>query len=525
VDEFVKRLDEIRARAAEIAQMDEINEEARAELRALRDERTELEAKIEDVKLVAELTAEVEQPKAEEAPAEETVEETVEEVVETVEETVEEPTAEAIAAAVSTAAPTETAVPTEAHEGLTIVASSNAYGMSVGSKMEVSDWERVSRLASKGGEGRFTFGNIVRHESGKALSSRNSAIENTMLMSTKPEHNALQPLTAAACYCGPFEVDKSIRTLGMDDRPVAGLFASRPVTGPFQYIQDLNLGDVAAGVNLWTCADQEGVVDGDPGTYKPIVELGCADPVTVDPYAIVAAGRVSLFQQVSHPELVDDFITKLGIQYARLAEQALLDKLRADSTVLTYGLAGMGLLHEIEGVLGHLSGLAGYTRRIDWNNYALILPPGLMDALITDEHRRGFSRGANRAAITSQLRELGVGQIIEARDADSTAEANYTAAAGTFVDPGNTVAFDPCNAIGTWTVNVVPVSAYSRGESTLVEAGYQRDATLTRQNMVQWFMEGHEYLEKMSPDVPSFTLELTGAGTGGTSALVDPEAC
>ena len=83
MDEFVKRLDEIRARAAEIAQMDEINEEARAELRALRDERTELEAKIEDVKLVAELTAEVEQPKAEEAPAEETVEETVEEVVET----------------------------------------------------------------------------------------------------------------------------------------------------------------------------------------------------------------------------------------------------------------------------------------------------------------------------------------------------------------------------------------------------------------------------------------------------------
>ena len=49
MDEFVKRLDEIRARAAEIAQMDEINEEARAELRALRDERTELEAKIEDV--------------------------------------------------------------------------------------------------------------------------------------------------------------------------------------------------------------------------------------------------------------------------------------------------------------------------------------------------------------------------------------------------------------------------------------------------------------------------------------------
>lgn len=524
MDEFVKRLAEIRERAAEIAKMDEINEEARAELRALRDERTELEAKIEDVKLVNELTAEVEVPVAE--AAEETTEEAAEEVA--AEETTEvaaEPTAEAIAAAVSTAAPADSTVPEEPKAGLTIVASSNAYGMSVGSKMEVSDWERVSRLASKGGEGRFTFGNIARHDSGKALSSRNSAIENTVLMSTKPEENALQPLTAAACYCGPFEVDKSIRTLGLDDRPVAGLFASRPVTGPFQYIQDLNLGDVAAGVNLWTCADQDGVTDGDPSTYKPVVDLGCADPVTVDPYAIVAAGRVSLFQQVSHPELIDDFIAKLGIQYARLAEQALLDKLRADSTVLTYGLAGMGLLHEIEGVLGHLSGLSGYSRRIDWKDYALIMPPGLMDALIADEHRRGFSRGANRGAIAAQLRELGVGQIVEARDADSTAEANYTAAAGTFVDPGNTVAFDPCNAIGTWTVNVVPVSAYSRGESVLVEAGYQRDADLTRQNMVQWFMEGHEYLEKMSPDVPSFTLELSGAGTGGSSALVEPEAC
>lgn len=524
MDEFVKRLAEIRDRAAEIAQMEEINEETRAELRALREERTELEAKIEDVKLVNELTAEVEVPVAE--AAEETTEEAAEEAA--AEETTEvaaEPTAEAIAAAVSAAKPEASTLPVEEKPGLTIVASSSAYGMSVGSKMEVADWERVSRMASKGGEGRFTFANIVRHDSGRALSSRNSAIENTALMSNRPEQNALQPLTAAACYCGPFETDKQVRTIGLDDRPVAGLFASRPVNGPFQYIQDLNLGDVAAGVNLWTCADQDGVTDGDPNTYKPVVDLGCADPVQVDPYAIVAAGRVSIFQQVSHPELIDDFIAKLGIVYARRAEQALLDQLRADSTVLTYGLSGMGLLHEVEGVLGHLSGLAGYARRIDWKDYALIMPPGMMDALIADEHRRGFSRGANRGAIISQLRELGVGQIVEARDADTTAEANYTAAAGTFVDPGNTVAFDPCAAIGTWTVNIVPVSAYSRGESVLVEAGYQRDADLTRQNMVQWFMEGHEYLEKMSPDVPSFTLELTGAGTGGSSALVEPEAC
>jgi hypothetical protein len=110
-------------------------------------------------------------------------------------------------------------------------------------------------------------------------------------------------------------------------------------------------------------------------------------------------------------------------------------------------------------------------------------------------------------------------------DADVTAEADYLAAAGLYVDPGSTVAFDPCTAIGTWTLNIVPVNAYTRGESVLVEAGFQRDAALTLQNQVQYFLEGHEFLEKMVPEVPSFTLELTGAGTGGSTALVEPEAC
>lgn len=529
MDEFLKRLAEIRDRAAEIAKMDVIDEAARTELRALRDERTGLETQIADAELVAELTADVPAAKAdeggedeggEEAPAE-TPAETVEVEVETT-----EPSPEAIAAAVGGAKPKDGNLPQSAPSGLAIVASSTSYGMQVGSKMEADDWQRVFRFAANQGEGRHVFASIDRNDNRKALSSRNSPIENSLIMSAaRDESHPLQPLTAAACYCGPFETSKDILSLGLDDRPVAGLFRSVPVTGPFKYVRDINLGDVSAGVTLWDCADQAGVVSGTPGTWKPCVDLDCLPEYQVDPYAIPACGRFSIFQQVSHPELIDDFITKLGIVYARRAEQALLDTLRADSTVLTYGITGMGLLHELEGVLGHLAGFSGYVRRINWGDYALILPPGLMDAIVADEHRRGFSRGATRQAIMSQLRELGVGQVIEARDADTTAEADYLAAHGLYVDPGNTVVFNPCTAIGTWTINLVPVSAYTRGESTLVEAGFQRDADLTRQNMVQWFMEGHEFLEKMTPDVPSYTIELTGAGTGGTSALVTPEAC
>ena len=529
VDEFLKRLEEIRSRAAEIAKLDVIDEEARTELRTLRDERTELEAKIADEELVAELTADAPKPKAEEkveeAPAEEApeVEAPAEEVVE---EEKAEPTAEAIAAAVSAAAPKDEGMQATEEQGLAIVASSASYGMQVGTKMEVADWQKVFRSAGQQGEGRHVFASIDRGVSGReALSSRNSAIQNTVIMSQRAEEEAAKRLSAAACYCGPFETDKNILSLGMDDRPVAGLFRSVPVTGPFKYVRDINLADVAAGVTLWECADQTSITN-DPSTWKPCVDLACLPEYEVTPYAIPACGRFSIFQQVSHPELIDDFIKKLGIVYARLAEQALLDTLVADSTVLTYGLGGgMGILNQLEGVLGHLAGFSGYVRRIDWSDYALILPPGFMDALVADEHRRGFSRGANRASIMQQIRELGVGQVIEALDADTAAETQYLAAHGLYVDPGNTVAFDTCTAIGTWTINIVPVSAYTRGESTLVEAGFQRDADLTRRNEVQWFMEGHEFLEKMTPDVPSFTLELTGAGTGGTSAMVTPEIC
>ena len=145
-----------------------------------------------------------------------------------------------------------------------------------------------------------------------------------------------------------------------------------------------------------------------------------------------------------------------------------------------------------------------------------------MEAIIADEHVRGFSRGANRADIMAQLRELGVGQVIESLDVNSTSEADYLTAIGTYVAPGTTVAFDPNTAIGTYDIHIVPVSSYTVGSSTLVDAGFTRDADLIRQNKVQYFVEGAEFIEKMN-DVPSFTARLTGYGNGGRTALATPD--
>jgi hypothetical protein len=546
VNEHLKRLEEIRQRAAELRD-GELNKESIEEIKALMAEREDLESKIEAEKALDALSAEApktEEPKAEEAeepkadgdggegeggeaapaegdeggeaaPAEGEAEEA-------------KPEPEAIAAALSGAKPAE-APATEggaAPQPLAIVASSSALGMTPGSRMEVEDWANLGRRAAKAGEGETRFAVIDRKVgTAEAVSSRNSAIQNTVLMSQKHEEAQLENIAAAACYCGPFETMKDIKSIGENGRPVASIFRSVPVTGPFQYVRDVTLADVAPGVSQWTCADQTAVDPLLPATFKPCVDLDCLTPVQVDPYSVLSCGRFSIYQQVSHPELIDDFINKLGIVYDRTAEQLLLDQLRADSTVITHSVAGLGLLWELEQVLGHLKGLSSYVRRINWDDYTLIMPPGAKEALILDEHLRGFSRGANEAGIMEQLRALGVGNVVEALDADTTAEADYLAAAGIYVNPGATVAFDPATAMGTFTFYLVPTSAYTRGESVLVEAGYTRDSALIRQNMTQFFFEGHEFLEKMTPDVPSYTLEITGCANGGSSALIDPAQC
>lgn len=566
MDELLKRLAEIRERAAAISAGETIGEAELEELRALKAERIQIETKVEALRIAEGLAQESEAEKEPEKTGDDgdkggdgggegdnPVEtERPGEVVTPGENPEVKPgddgggdagggTTPAAPATPATSATPETVAAalgaggnsddglgnSSPHTGLTIIASAASFGVQSGENLVAESWNRIHRIASGAAAGvKQTFGTIQRHSNEEAVSSRKSAIENTLLMSRpKEEAAALAALTAAACYCGPNEVDKSIESRGRDERPFAAAFRSVPFTGPFDYVREMNLGAVANGVTLWDCDKQDDVDANTPATWKPCVTLDCGDSVTVTPYAIPACGLFSTFQQLSHPELVDDFINKLGIYYARLAEQALIDKVRADNTYLTYNPTGQGLLNQVSGAIGHLSSVAGYTRRLGWEDYTLFLPPGMVTALVADEHRRGFSRGATRENILAQIRDLGVGNVIEMIDLDTTAEPDLLTAAGTYIDPGNTVPLNICDLPPSWTVHLVPTDAYVRGESTLVEAGFERDTSLVRQNMVQYFFEGHEFIEKRDPEVPGWTIELGGAATGATSALVTPEAC
>jgi len=71
---------------------------------------------------------------------------------------------------------------------------------------------------------------------------------------------------------------------------------------------------------------------------------------------------------------------------------------------------------------------------------------------------------------------------------------------------------------------VLNPDAYVAGSSDVVDAGYYRDGTLVRQNLVRYFWEGMEFLEKTC-DHLSFVFELSNCPNGGAPALSTATVC
>lgn len=405
-----------------------------------------------------------------------------------------------------------------------LVASSNMEGLSVGASMTVDQVKRMANIAAAGNyDGRHVFAGIRRWAPDvKAVSSRNSAIENTRIMATAGEKP--MPLAAAACFCGPNEAVKTIAQSGEEGRPVASLFRSNPVSGRFNYVKPLPLGDVGAGISIWDCDDQNGVDPTDPETWKACVDLDCQEDVTVEPYLLPACGTVTTHQQLSHPELVDDFLRKLAIAYDRNAERQLLDLIRAESHVIGFSEQA-GILSNLTYALAQYSDVIPYGNRLNLEGYTLLVPLGTIEKIVADQHLRGAQQGLRRDAILAMLSDLGVRNIVEIHEPDSTATAPYAAATAALPNLGGAATpFDPTDVVETVPFYLLQPDAFRHGSSEIVEAGFIRDAQLAKQNRTQWFYEGAEYLEKINVQ-PSFVFEIAACPNGQATAMADGPAC
>lgn len=537
MDAILKRLGEIKAEAETLRESDDPNRIER--LRELLAERKELQVKFEEETALAELTAEVpEAPVAVEPEVKPVVELVPDPVVEPVAvEPAVEPVVEVVpekvpvAAAASAAKPVDTEVPADGkpEQHTALVASGNVGGTNPGATLTFNDFNRIHRHvkhANPGkGEMKTIYASMAIGNSDSVITEGNSPEQNTAIMaSAKP--GSFKPITAAAAFCGPDDIVLDICAAGTAARPVQGLFRTVPVRGKFRYMKTATLADTAAGVDIFTEADQIALDPSDPASWKPCVDLTCRAETLVTPYAVTSCVKMGTWQQLSAPEQVANWLLQQDKQYSVIAERNLLDRIRAQSHVFSAGATAQGLWTILQALLAHVEAYVGNQNRDTTEGYTLVAPYGFTAALAADEGMRGFSQNLAVNRIQAILRENYGISIVEVWERDSTVTA---------ADPltlpglgGAATVFDlGTHSYSTYPLYILNTDAFVAGSSDVVEAGYHRDANLVRQNLVQWFYEGMEFLEKTC-DHLSFVFELNtcpngaGAPVGNDIVCTDP---
>lgn len=539
MDEILKRLNEIKAEALALKADDP---ERKDKLLALKSERDTLMGQFTDAKEEAatlaaleDVPAEEEEAPAEEAPAEEEAPAAPAEVP--AEEAPAEEADAAVALAASASKPVDGDVTLTQHDGqsIALIASGNVGGTNPGDRIDARAIDRIhrhARAANPGkGEVKAIFASMAVSD-GPTISERNTAEHNSALMASASVGH-VKPITAAAAFCGPDDIVLDICAAGTDARPVQNLFRTVPVRGRFKYMKTATLGDVGPGIGdgtggVWEEADQIDLDVDDSGTWKPCVDLTCREETTVTPYAIPACTTIGVWQQLSAPEQITNWLTQMQKQYARVAETQLLNRLRAQSYVYSAGVSGPGLWTTIQPLLATVASDVAAVNRGTTEGYVIVVPYGTLAALAADETMRGFSQNKGIARIQAEIRENYGMNVVESYETDSTVGPSYRTGPldlSTKTLGGAATAF----TMGDASPDVTPFyvfnpDAFVAGSSDVVDAGYYRDGTLVRQNLVRYFWEGMEFLEKTC-DHLSFVLELSNCPNGAAPALVTPTAC
>lgn len=530
MDEILKRLNEIKAEAIALKADDPERKDKLAALltesNELKSQKADLDAEaaaLASISEVPEVVAEDDE-KEEEAPVEDAPEDDKPE---------EEATPEghqSVALAASAASPVDTDLNIQ-HDNkpIALVASGNVGGTNPGDSINAHSLERIHRHAGASKPGAGSIKSVfatMEIATGPTLSSRNTAEQNSSIMASAG--SSIKPITAAAAFCGPDDIVLDICAAGTDARPVQGLFRTVPVRGKFRYMKTATLSDVSSGIAIFTEADQLDVDVDDSGTWKPCVDLSCRDETTVTPYAIPACTTLGVWQQLSAPEQITNWLTQMQKQYSRIAEQQLLDRVRAQSYVYSAGAGGQGLWTTVQPLLANIAYEVAAVNRGTTEGYVIVAPYGFLDALAADESMRGFSKNVAKARIQALIRENYGMTVVETYETDSTVAASYRTGVtdlGTKTLGGAATAF----TLGDASPDVYPIyvlnpDSFVAGSSDVVDAGYYRDGTLVRQNLVRYFWEGMEFLEKTC-DHLSFVYELSNCPSGVAPALSDAPAC
>ena len=295
-------------------------------------------------------------------------------------------------------------------------------------------------------------------------------------------------LTAAGGLCAPLAADYSLLTLNTDERPVRDGLPQMGVTrGGVRYVPPRRLADVTNGFGVWTVADDESAIDGDP--TKSRARLACQDEVEVLLYAVYQRIVFGNMNARAYPEQVDQDLSVLAAAHARLAERSLLGAIKAKGKAVSTAK----LLGASRDLLAQLDVACAYLRdqhRLASNSPLEVILPRHVRALMRADLTRqmptdlqGQPMAVTDAQLDEHLSRRGVTPIISLETAATASGAAFpTQGTGTaLVDFPDTVEWD-----------LFPAGSFQYLDGGEITFGAVRDSTLNATNDYEMFGESFE---------------------------------
>lgn len=325
--------------------------------------------------------------------------------------------------------------------------------------------------------------------------------------------------TAAGCFCGPDDAINSIKASGETVRPFSDTLPTITASGDVKHVREIDLADALTGVTEWSCADQDGVDPETVSTWKPCFELECATEQTSAMYAVSACASFNTQQLIGNPTLIDNLEHVMQVAFNKTAELSVYNAVRALASQYTFGyaLTGYGASAQLLAAVGWATELIAASLREGDPSYTLALPAGLVERVLTDGVIRGTDDYRTRDDLYERLATLGIANVVE------------------LVDEGGPTPHDPPVAPGGPAVaapthpNDQRILLYRPEDLILgvgpdIDLGITRSPELARQNKLQWFTEGFEFVEKVGT-APIIDLEVPFCASGIRPAFGEGEDC
>jgi hypothetical protein len=324
---------------------------------------------------------------------------------------------------------------------------------------------------------------------------------------------SLQALTASGGTCQPVNVDYSLDTWAIADRPVkTGLAQFQADRGGLQFRQPPTIASLAGATSVWTEA-----TDANPaGATKPVLTIACASPQTVFVNAIPTRLQFGNLQGQFDPDTIAANTDLAIAAAARIAEVELLTLINAQCTQGITSASLLGASRDMFTTVDQISANFRWTHRLSPSQTLTVILPHWVKSIIRQDrvlelaHDSGSVDvfGVTDEWIDAQFMTRGI-KVIWTLDAISGQNFGaFTASAAMPLYPTTIV----------W--NLFIEGSFQFIDSGLLNLGVVRDATLDSTNDYETFVETFEGIAYRGFSGGALQIVSTTHARGGSSATV-----